>query len=137
MTEATSATTEQQPSVRQRPAWCDSLDPLAKPVLWRSVLDVATSVVPYLLITALMFALVDSVSYWLILALAVPASGFLLRTFIIFHDCTHGSFLAQPPGQQLARNLLRAARLLALPQLAPRPRPTPRQRRRPRPPRRG
>jgi omega-6 fatty acid desaturase (delta-12 desaturase) len=24
----------------------------------------------------------------------VPAAGFLLRTFIVFHDCTHGSFLA-------------------------------------------
>jgi acyl-lipid omega-6 desaturase (Delta-12 desaturase) len=28
-----------------------------------------------------------------VLALAIPAAGFLLRTFIIFHDCTHGSFL--------------------------------------------
>jgi len=33
------------------------------------------------------------VSYWLVLAVAIPASGFLLRTFILFHDCTHGSFL--------------------------------------------
>jgi omega-6 fatty acid desaturase (delta-12 desaturase) len=34
------------------------------------------------------------VSYLLVLALAIPAAGFLLRTFIVFHDCTHGSFLA-------------------------------------------
>ena len=27
------------------------------------------------------------------LALAVPAAGFLLRTYIVFHDCAHGSFL--------------------------------------------
>jgi acyl-lipid omega-6 desaturase (Delta-12 desaturase) len=33
------------------------------------------------------------VSYWLVLAISVPASGFLLRTFIVFHDCGHGSFL--------------------------------------------
>jgi omega-6 fatty acid desaturase (delta-12 desaturase) len=33
------------------------------------------------------------VSYWLTLLLAVPAAGFLIRTYIIFHDCTHGSFL--------------------------------------------
>jgi len=32
------------------------------------------------------------VSYWLTLALAVPAAGFLVRVFIIFHDCGHGSF---------------------------------------------
>ena len=32
------------------------------------------------------------VSYWLTLALALPAAGFLMRIFIIFHDCGHGSF---------------------------------------------
>src|SRR5437867_9408197 len=34
-----------------------------------------------------------SVSYWLTLALAVPAAGLWIRTFIIMHDCGHGSFL--------------------------------------------
>lgn len=33
-----------------------------------------------------------SVSYWLTLAFAIPAAGFVIRTFIIFHDCCHGSF---------------------------------------------
>ena len=33
------------------------------------------------------------VSYLLTLAIAIPAAGFLLRTFIMFHDCTHGAFL--------------------------------------------
>ena len=32
------------------------------------------------------------VSYWLTLALAIPAAGFMMRSFIIFHDCCHGSF---------------------------------------------
>ncbi|MHB8492361.1 MAG: fatty acid desaturase, partial [Solirubrobacteraceae bacterium] len=34
------------------------------------------------------------VSVLLALALAVPAAAFLVRTFILFHDCTHGSFVA-------------------------------------------
>ncbi len=34
------------------------------------------------------------VSYLLTLALAIPAAGFLLRTYILFHDCTHGSLFA-------------------------------------------
>ena len=34
-----------------------------------------------------------AVSYWLTLALAVPAAGFLIRAFIIMHDCGHGSFV--------------------------------------------
>ena len=29
----------------------------------------------------------------LVLLLAIPAGGFLMRTFIVFHDCAHGSFL--------------------------------------------
>lgn len=32
-------------------------------------------------------------SYWLTLALALPTAGLLVRTFIIMHDCSHGSFL--------------------------------------------
>jgi omega-6 fatty acid desaturase (delta-12 desaturase) len=31
-------------------------------------------------------------SYWLTLVLLIPAAGFLVRIFIIFHDCGHGSF---------------------------------------------
>ena len=33
-------------------------------------------------------------SYLLVLLIAIPASGFLMRTFILFHDCSHGSFLS-------------------------------------------
>lgn len=33
-----------------------------------------------------------SVSYWLTLVFAIATSGFVIRTFIICHDCTHGSF---------------------------------------------
>jgi omega-6 fatty acid desaturase (delta-12 desaturase) len=33
-----------------------------------------------------------SVSYWLTVPLAMLAGGFLVRVFIIFHDCGHGSF---------------------------------------------
>ena len=51
-----------------------------------------TSVVPYLALSALTYAAVG-VSPLLALALAIPTAGFLLRTYIIFHDCSHGSFL--------------------------------------------
>ncbi|OLC70571.1 MAG: hypothetical protein AUH78_20580 [Gemmatimonadetes bacterium 13_1_40CM_4_69_8] len=36
------------------------------------------------------------VSYWLTLALALPAAGLLVRLFIIQHDCGHGSFFPSP-----------------------------------------
>src|SRR5919199_1090005 len=77
---------------RERPCWRDALGPYVRPRVGRSLLDLATSVVPYLGLSVLMYFLLD-VSYLLVLAVAVPASGFLLRTYIVFHDCTHGSFL--------------------------------------------
>jgi omega-6 fatty acid desaturase (delta-12 desaturase) len=37
--------------------------------------------------------LLAPISFWLALPLAILAGGFLVRVFIIFHDCGHGSFL--------------------------------------------
>jgi omega-6 fatty acid desaturase (delta-12 desaturase) len=68
------------------------LAPYAKPHVPRSLLDLATSVPPYLALSVAMYLLLD-VSYVLVLTVAFPAAGFLLRTYILFHDCTHGSFL--------------------------------------------
>ena len=73
--------------------WRKTLAPYARPSIRRSLLDLATSVVPYLALSALMYLALD-VSYLLVLALSLPAAGFLLRTYIVFHDCTHGSFLS-------------------------------------------
>ena len=73
-------------------SWAKVLAPYARPRIGRSVVDVATAVVPYLALCAAMYAALD-VSYVLVLVLAVPAAGFLLRTYIVFHDCAHGSFL--------------------------------------------
>ena len=88
----------------------DSLAPYAEPHLTRGLLGIATSVVPYLGLSALMY-LGLNVSYLLTLALAVPAAGFLMRTFIIFHDCTHGSYL---PSRRANMWLGRATGLLVL-----------------------
>ena len=74
------------------PFWREVLAPYARPHVGRSLLDVATSVVPYVGLSVLMYLALD-ISYLLVLALAVPAAGFLVRVYILFHDCTHGSFL--------------------------------------------
>jgi omega-6 fatty acid desaturase (delta-12 desaturase) len=70
----------------------------------RSALDVATSAIPYVALSALMYWALDF-SILLVLALAIPAAGFLLRTFIVFHDCTHGSFLPSRRGNNLLGTL--------------------------------
>jgi omega-6 fatty acid desaturase (delta-12 desaturase) len=41
------------------------------------------------------------ISYWLTLALSIPAAGFLMRVFIIFHDCCHGSFFKSRRGNNV------------------------------------
>jgi omega-6 fatty acid desaturase (delta-12 desaturase) len=73
------------------PYWRQAMAPYARPVIWRSVLDILTSAVPFLILWGLMYMALD-VSYWLVLLISIPAAGFQLRTFILFHDCTHGSF---------------------------------------------
>ena len=75
-----------------RPVWREALAPYTQPRVARSVLDLATSVAAYVALTVLGYVVLD-VSYLLVLALAVPTAGFLLRTYIIFHDCTHGSLM--------------------------------------------
>jgi omega-6 fatty acid desaturase (delta-12 desaturase) len=77
---------------RQDPSWRECVDLYARPDLKRSLLSLATSVVPFVALWALMYFSLQ-VSYLLVLALAIPAAGFLLRTYILFHDCTHGSLM--------------------------------------------
>jgi acyl-lipid omega-6 desaturase (Delta-12 desaturase) len=81
-------------SVTEQLPWREALAPYTRPHLGRSMLDIVTSVVPYLILWALMYvALTRWGSYPLTLLLAIPAAGFLVRSYIVFHDCAHGSFL--------------------------------------------
>ncbi len=62
----------------------------ATPSWRRGSLDVATSLLPYLALSvATYFTL--GVSPFLTAGLLLLAGGFLVRVFIVFHDCTHGS----------------------------------------------
>ena len=59
--------------------------------LKRSVSQIADSIVPYLALWYLAYRLL-AVSFWLALPATLLAAGFMVRVFIIFHDCGHGSF---------------------------------------------
>jgi acyl-lipid omega-6 desaturase (Delta-12 desaturase) len=75
----------------------ESLTAYVRPRPLRSFLDVMTSVVAYLgMSAAIYFAL--RVSPLLAIVLAPVGAVFLLRTYIVFHDCSHGSFLASRRG---------------------------------------
>lgn len=79
-----------------RTYWRESVAGYEHASLPLAALDLLTSLVAYVVLTVAMY-LALQISIWLTLALAVPASGFLLRTFIVFHDCAHGSFV---PGRR-------------------------------------
>src|SRR5262249_54395869 len=71
--------------------WRKSVLPYQRPVAWRSIWQIANTVIPYVALWWLMYRCL-SISAWLAIPLAVLAGGFLVRIFIIFHDCTHSSF---------------------------------------------
>jgi len=72
-------------------SWKKIVAPYQRPAAWRSLWQVANTLIPYAGLWYLMY-LSLSVSLWLTIPLALLAGGFLVRVFIIFHDCTHGSF---------------------------------------------
>jgi omega-6 fatty acid desaturase (delta-12 desaturase) len=71
--------------------WQPIVAKYAKPHLGRSLWQIANTLIPYFILWGLMIWSIQ-ISYWITLALSIPAAGFMMRTFIIFHDCGHGSF---------------------------------------------
>ena len=71
--------------------WTSIIRRYTQPDSVKSWWQVINSFVPYLLLWVLMIYSLKY-SYWITLALSMIAAGFLVRIFIIFHDCGHKSF---------------------------------------------
>lgn len=66
------------------------LSPYRRPSRLRSLLEITATLGPFAIIwTTMWFSL--QVSYALTLVLAIPAAFFLVRVFLIQHDCGHGT----------------------------------------------
>ena len=76
------------------PAWLKRLTPYRHSNGWRSLFELAVTVIPFGGLWALSGFLVAHGFYWGLL-LTIPAAGFLLRLFMIQHDCGHGSFFGR------------------------------------------
>jgi omega-6 fatty acid desaturase (delta-12 desaturase) len=72
-------------------AWKAIVAKYQQPSLIRALWQIVNTLVPYALLWYLMY-LSLAISWWLVVPLAVLAAGFVVRIFIIFHDCGHGSF---------------------------------------------
>lgn len=88
---------DREPDSRATPdlrAWSEVLAAYREPSNRRSILEIAITVLPLALLWFMMWVSLD-IGYWLCLLLSIPTAGFLVRLFMIQHDCGHGSFFRQ------------------------------------------
>lgn len=78
--------------VPETPSWTRVLAHYREPNLFRSITEIVITLLPLLALWALAWAAYFFGLWWLSLVIAVPAAGFLVRLFMIQHDCGHGSF---------------------------------------------
>ncbi|MEL6240714.1 MAG: fatty acid desaturase [Pseudomonadota bacterium] len=72
--------------------WSRVLAPYRTPILSRALFELAVTFIPFLVLWALAWVAL-SFSTLLAVGIALMNAGFLLRIFMIQHDCGHGSFL--------------------------------------------
>lgn len=79
---------------RKERSWTAALAQYRQPSAARSALEVAITAVPFVTLWALAAMAVVN-GYWWGLLLTVPAAGFLVRLFILQHDCGHGALFTR------------------------------------------
>jgi len=75
------------------------------PKLSKSIWQICNSLIPYIFIWYLMYRSL-AYSYWVTLLLSIVASGFLIRIFIIFHDCGHRSFFVSAKANKIIGKIM-------------------------------
>jgi omega-6 fatty acid desaturase (delta-12 desaturase) len=84
------------PDLSDARAWTRILARYRQPSNGRGIVEIAITVGPLVGLWVVIWATLDF-GYWVSLLLALPAAGFLVRLFMIQHDCGHGSFFRQRP----------------------------------------
>jgi acyl-lipid omega-6 desaturase (Delta-12 desaturase) len=75
--------------------WSKLLAPYREPRMARSIVEIVITAGPLAMIWAVAWFLLSKGWWWAALPLTVPAALFLVRLFMIQHDCGHGSFFGQ------------------------------------------
>jgi omega-6 fatty acid desaturase (delta-12 desaturase) len=73
------------------PAWKTLASKYQKSETGKSIWQFCNTFIPFIISWYLMYRSIE-ISYWLTLLLVFPTTGFIMRLFIIQHDCGHGSF---------------------------------------------
>lgn len=96
-------TTDQPP--RSAREWLSVLARYREPSTLRSLFELAATLIPFVALWVLAWMAL-SVSPWLAVAVAALNGAFLVRIFIIQHDCGHGAFLANRTAQDWVGRVL-------------------------------
>ncbi|HTE45575.1 MAG TPA: fatty acid desaturase [Gemmatimonadaceae bacterium] len=83
----------QSTTMASRSDWRAIVSQYQRSSVARAVTQLVTTLVPLAAVFYLMY-LSLALPVWTTLLLALPAAGLLIRTFIIMHDCSHGSFFS-------------------------------------------
>ncbi len=81
-----------RPAPNDHRRWSKELARYREPRLARGLAELAATAAPFAALWLLAWLSLRHVGYGLTLLLAIPTAGFLVRLFMIQHDCGHGSF---------------------------------------------
>jgi omega-6 fatty acid desaturase (delta-12 desaturase) len=82
------------PATKDARSWSAVLARYRQPSLARSTIEIAVTAIPFASLWA-MSAVAAVNGWWWGLLLTVPAAGFLVRMFILQHDCGHGNLFSR------------------------------------------
>jgi omega-6 fatty acid desaturase (delta-12 desaturase) len=92
---------------QEKPAWVAGLRKYETPNPGKVAIQLINTLIPYFALLALMYlSMHRGLPYWVTLLIAVPAAALMVRIFIFFHDCCHGSFVGSRLGLQILGNVL-------------------------------
>ena len=85
--------------------WVQIVKKYNQPDISKSIWQIVNSLGPYIILWYLMYLSLQ-ISYLLTLGLSIIAAGFLVRIFIIFHDCGHGAFFKSKKANRIIGTFL-------------------------------
>ena len=87
--------------------WIKDMKRFEKASTSRAVWQLVNTFIPYTALWALMVLMIrGGVPYVFTLIVSIPASLFLVRLFIFFHDTCHGSFFGSSRANRIAGRML-------------------------------
>jgi omega-6 fatty acid desaturase (delta-12 desaturase) len=97
------------PSREPHPEWLKEMKKYEAPSVRRASVQLLDTLPLYFALLVIMYLTISrDYPYWVTLLLALPAGGFLVRLFVIFHDCCHGSYLPSRGAMKIVGTLLGA-----------------------------